>query len=73
MFVLLSYTMDDNTSLIGNLDLSYKKLKEHAHKVDKGLILPYINKEDLIKIFSNKFFVIEILFYAYDAIHSIEH
>ncbi|CAD8142999.1 unnamed protein product [Paramecium octaurelia] len=73
MFTILSYTMDDNTSLIGNLDLSYKKLKEHAHKVDKGLILPYINREDLIKIFSNKFFVIEILFYAYDAIHSIEH
>jgi hypothetical protein len=54
--------MEDNTSLIGSLEMSYKKLKENAHKIDKSLILPYINKKDLIKIFSSKFYVIEILF-----------
>lgn len=63
--------MDDKTSKIGNIDLAYKKLKEHAHLIDKGLILPYINKLDLVKIFSNKFYVIETLFYAYDAIHTL--
>lgn len=30
MLMSLSFTMNDNTSTIGNLDLSYKKLKEHA-------------------------------------------
>ncbi|KAM3146049.1 hypothetical protein pb186bvf_001706 [Paramecium bursaria] len=70
IMIQICYSLSNQAREIGSQDIALQKVKEQS-QYDKQLLSPYLELDDLQKVMSSKFYVIETLFQFYDVLHSL--